>query len=158
MNSREANCQQRAEQLIDGSPLAQQALAAEYRKLVALFECELSSFERKRYLNLSHEPNKAMNLNSYIHLTGKAYRERQTQAGRWLEQCDAAHATLTVAETDYFLTLDADSILLPEYALRLIQVMQQPGNERLAVAQTPYSAVPGARSTLERIAGASTIS
>ena len=34
--------------------------------------------------------------------------------------------------------------------------MRRPGNERLAVIQTPYSAVPGAPGTLERIAGATT--
>lgn len=160
LRTREAACLQRAQQLSDtlkhGPALQSQLVGAEYRKLAALFECELSSFERKRYINLSHEPNKAMNLNSYIHLTGKSYRERQTGQGRWLEQCDPAHATLTVPETGYFITLDADSILLPEYALRLIQIMEQPGNERMAVAQTPYSAFPGASSTLERIAGATT--
>jgi RHS repeat-associated protein len=34
--------------------------------------------------------------------------------------------------------------------------MNEPGNERLAVAQTPYSAFPGAPGVLERIAGATT--
>ena len=34
--------------------------------------------------------------------------------------------------------------------------MEQPGNERIAVAQTPYSAVPKAAGLLERVAGATT--
>lgn len=34
--------------------------------------------------------------------------------------------------------------------------MEQPDNRRIAVAQAPYSAIPGAPSTLERIAGATT--
>lgn len=160
LRSRENSCLQHAQALHDAithgpAPHAQR-LAAEYRRLAALFACELTSFERKRYINLSHEPNKAMNLNSYIHLTGQSWRERVTEAGCWLEQCDAADATLTVPEAGYFITLDADSILLPDYALRLIEVMERPGNERMAVAQTPYSAFPGASSTLERIAGATT--
>ncbi len=65
-------------------------------------------------------------------------------------------AELIFPSCSYFVTLDADSILLPEYALRLIHVMEQPGNERIAVAQTPYSAIPGSPSELERIAGATT--
>ena len=63
---------------------------------------------------------------------------------------------LRVPDADYLLTLDADSLLLPGYALRLVYLMERPGNERLAVAQTPYSAVPGAPGALERTAGATT--
>src|SRR5512139_2068964 len=158
LRAREITCQQRAQQLAEwlegGAALS--VLENEFRKLVALFECQLSSFERKRYVNLSHEPNKAMNLNSYIHLTGKHYREHFTEHGWWLDEVEPARATLSVPAARYFVTLDADSILLPEYALRLIQIMELPDNKRLAVAQTPYSAFPGASSTLERIAGATT--
>ena len=160
LRARETTCQQRAQQLaecLEGDVvLSAQVLENEFRKLVALFECQLSSFERKRYVNLSHEQNKAMNLNSYIHLTGKHYRERLTEQGWWLDEVEPARATLSVPEARYFVTLDADSILLPEYALRLIHIMELPGHERLAVAQTPYSAFPGASSTLERVAGATT--
>ncbi len=156
LRQREARCHQRMQELSKGPALFLSALNSEYRKLAILFECELCNFERKRYVNLSHEPNKAMNLNSYIHLTGKHYRQRMTEKGRWLEEVEEAHATMSVPAARYLVTLDADSILLPEYALRLIHIMEQPGNERLAVAQTPYSAFPGASSTLERIAGATT--
>ena len=52
--------------------------------------------------------------------------------------------TSIVPDPDYVLTLDADSVLLPEYCLRLVHLMEQPENERVAVAQTPYSAFPGA--------------
>ena len=38
------------------------------------FQVEVTSFERKRFVNLSHEPNKAMNLNSYIALIGRQWR------------------------------------------------------------------------------------
>ena len=41
----------------------------------------MTSFERKQYVSLSHEPNKAMNLNSYIGLMGGTYREVQTVGG-----------------------------------------------------------------------------
>ena len=49
-----------------------------YRRLVWIFRADLTSFERKRYASLSHEPNKAMNLNSYIGLMGGRYRLRNT--------------------------------------------------------------------------------
>jgi hypothetical protein len=45
-----------------------------YRRLPWTFACEISSFQRKRYVNLSHEPNKAVNLNSCIGLISGAYR------------------------------------------------------------------------------------
>ena len=151
---------QRAQSLMqaleNGTPLSLEQAQTEYRKLAALFDCELTSFERKRYQNLSHEPNKAMNLNSYIGLVGRHFRERVTDQGLFLGEVSTVQAQLSIPATDYFVTLDADSILLPEYALRLIHVMEQPGNERIAVAQTPYSAIPGAPSELERIAGATT--
>src|SRR2546422_7723608 len=52
--------------------------------------------------------------------------------------------------------VDADSILHPDYTIRLTHFMEQPGHERIAVAQTPYNAFPNAAGALERIAGATT--
>ena len=73
-----------------------------------------------------------------------------------LEAVDAGQATQIFPDADYLITLDADSLLLPGYAMCLIGIMEQPGNERIAVAQTPYSAIPNAKTQLERIAGATT--
>jgi cellulose synthase/poly-beta-1,6-N-acetylglucosamine synthase-like glycosyltransferase len=122
----------------------------EYRRLAALMQVEISSFERKQFVNLSHEPNKAMNLNSYIGLIGRSLHEVD---GR-LEDCAPRIATLAVPAADYVLTLDADSLILSDYALRLIDIMER--NPRIAVAQTPYSAIAGPARVLERIAGATT--
>ena len=52
-----------------------------YRRLVWIFRADVTSFERKRFASLSHEPNKAMNLNSYIGLMGGRYRVRETPGG-----------------------------------------------------------------------------
>ncbi|MCO5170137.1 MAG: glycosyltransferase family 2 protein [Planctomycetes bacterium] len=131
-------------------------LARGHALLAARFAVELGSFERKRYANLSHEPNKAMNLNSYLELIGKDLREARRRDGLHLVPTDPERATLRVPDATYVVTLDADSILLPDYAARLVHVMEQRGNERVAVVQTPYSAVPGATSLVERVAGATT--
>jgi hypothetical protein len=136
--------------------LAAAEIARAYRRLAALFRAELAGFERKRYANLSREPNKAMNLNSHIACLGRGFREEPRADGLHLVPAAPGEATLRVPDADYLLTLDADSLLLPGYALRLVHLMEQPGNERLAVAQTPYSAVPGAPGALERTAGATT--
>ena len=56
---------------------AGRACAQLYRRLAWTFRAELSSFQRKTYASLSAEPNKAMNLNSYIGLMGGSYREVQ---------------------------------------------------------------------------------
>ncbi len=131
-------------------------IAREYRRLATLFKCELTSFERKRFANLSHEPNKAMNLNSYIGLIGGSFRKAIGRDGLCLEPCEPEAADLRVPDADYLVTLDADSLLLNDYAMRLVHIMEQPHNRRVAVAQTPYSAVPGTANMLERVAGATT--
>lgn len=128
----------------------------EYTRLASLFRVELTSFERKRYANLSQAPNKAMNLNSYIGLLGGSWREVQHGDELQLEAAKAGSDTLHVPKADFLITLDADSLLVPEYALALLNEMLRPGNERLAVAQTPYNTIPDPPGLLERVAGATT--
>ncbi|WP_208983586.1 glycosyltransferase family 2 protein [Geodermatophilus obscurus] len=127
-----------------------------HRRLVATFTARVTSFERKRYRSLSHEPNKAMNLNSYISLMGGSYQEVDTPVGLALVRSSARDAHLVVGEPDFVLTLDADSMLLPEYAARMVHLLTQSAHSRVAVAQTPYSSFPGSTTRLERISGAST--
>ena len=136
--------------------LSRKRIEREYRRLAALFRVEITVFERKRYTNLSREPNKAMNLNSYVGLLGQSWREVQRGAGLELEPAIPGPASLTVPDADFIITLDADSVLVPEYALILANEMLCPGNERLAVAQTPYITIPDAPGRVEQIAGATT--
>ncbi len=138
------------------APLSSAQIDREYRRLAALFAVEISSFERKQFANLSRASNKAMNLNSYIELMGGHFRTSARADGVHLERCNAEQAELSFPAADYLITLDADSLLLSDYALRLINVMERPGNRRVAVVQTPYSAVPGTPRMLERVAGATT--
>jgi cellulose synthase/poly-beta-1,6-N-acetylglucosamine synthase-like glycosyltransferase/chitodextrinase len=127
-----------------------------YRRLVWTFQAEVSSFERKRYVSLSHEPNKAMNLNSYLGLMGGSYREVQTVTGTALVRSAPASSDVSIPSPDYVVTLDADSVLMPEYCLRLVHLLEQSEYRDMAIAQTPYSSFPGSATRLERIAGAST--
>jgi cellulose synthase/poly-beta-1,6-N-acetylglucosamine synthase-like glycosyltransferase len=127
-----------------------------YRRLVWTFQAKISSFTRKRYASLSAEPNKAMNLNSYIGLMGSSYVERQTPAGLHLVPAGDAEPDLDVPDCEYVLTLDADSVILPEYCLRLVHLLEREEHSQVAVAQSPYSAFPGPATRLELIAGATT--
>ncbi|KQV04940.1 glycosyltransferase family 2 protein [Leifsonia sp. Root112D2] len=128
-----------------------------YRRLVRTFSAELTTFERKRYASLSQEANKAMNLNAYIGLMGHDYVEEHTPQGTILRvTSNRVDADLLVDDSEFLLTLDADSLLLREYCLRLVHLLQQPGNERVAVTQTPYSSFRGAATRIERLAGATT--
>jgi cellulose synthase (UDP-forming) len=141
------------------SPAAKQKsvpVASEYYRLSKLFRVEFTSFERKKYVNLSQEPNKAMNLNSYLDLMGHETREIQHDDGVHLIKTAASEGNHIIPDADFVITLDADTLLKPDYALRLVTVMEQPGNESLAVAQTPYSAFPETPNRLERTAGATT--
>ncbi len=137
-----------------GARLSLVEAQAHYWRLACLFRVSITSFERKRYSNLSHAANKAMNLNAYIGLIGGHYREGRDGPHMALNACSPGEATLSVPPADFLLTLDADSVLTPDYAQKLMAIMQ--ADERIAVAQTPYSAFPGAPGALERIAGATT--
>ena len=126
------------------------------RRLAWTFRCGFGSFERKRYASLSHDASKAMNLNCYLGLMGGEYSEQVTPDGLDLVPTVAGSGAIEIPAPDYVLTLDADSVLLPEYGLRMVHLMEQPEHRGVAVAQTPYSAFPNAATRLERIAGATT--
>ena len=125
-----------------------------YNRLAGLFTVQFSSFERKRYTNLSHDANKAMNLNSYIGLIGKSWKEVATPQGLELQQCMPYEASFTIPAADYVNTIDADSLMTHDYISRLVYFLEQPEHQRVAVAQSPCSATPGHRSALERVASA----
>ncbi|WP_141399190.1 glycosyltransferase family 2 protein, partial [Curtobacterium sp. 'Ferrero'] len=127
------------------------------RRLAWTFTAEITTFERKRFVNLSDEANKAMNLNSYIGLLGGAYAFEETASGTVLRTVPSSEeADLVVPASDYVLTLDADSVLLRDYCLRLVYFLEQPENANVAVTQTPYSSFRGAATRIERLAGATT--
>lgn len=128
-----------------------------YLRLTWIFNASTDTFERKRYASLSHEANKAMNLNAYISLMGRRWNREET-AGNVMLRPGAQHRDddLVVPDSIYLLTLDADSLLLRDYCLRLVHFLESAGNERVAVTQTPYSSFRGAPTRIERIAGATT--
>jgi cellulose synthase/poly-beta-1,6-N-acetylglucosamine synthase-like glycosyltransferase len=140
----------------DPARIPLQRLRQLQQRLTWTFRADISAFQRKQYASLSAEPNKAMNLNSYIGLMGDSYVEMATPAGRALIPAGRAQADMVVPDSDYVMTVDADSVILPEYCLRLVYLMEREENERVAVAQSPYSAFPGASTRIERIAGATT--
>jgi cellulose synthase/poly-beta-1,6-N-acetylglucosamine synthase-like glycosyltransferase len=130
-------------------------LDREYRRLGTLFCTEISTFERKRFANLSHASNKASNLNAYIGLMGGRFRVRDEGGEALIEPVGADEtADLEVERPDYVLTLDADSVIRGSYMVELVDLLEQ--RTDLAVAQTPYLTFPGARSWVERVAGATT--
>ncbi len=66
-----------------------------------------------------------MNLNSYIGLMGGRYVEVDTPAGRTLVPAGGETPDLIVPDCDYVLTIDADSVILPEYCLRLVHLLER---------------------------------
>jgi cellulose synthase/poly-beta-1,6-N-acetylglucosamine synthase-like glycosyltransferase len=141
----------------EGAQLPIERVRQLYRRLAWIFDAEVTVFERKKYASLSHEANKAMNLNSYIGLMGGTYFQRETPDGLILiPVAEGQKGDVTFPDSEFLLTLDADSILLREYCLRLVYFLQQPDNARVAVTQTPYSSFRGAGTRIERLAGATT--
>jgi cellulose synthase (UDP-forming) len=130
-------------------------MAQERDHLASLFSAEISSFHRKAYANLSADRNKAMNLNAYIGLMGGSFTIWQ-EAGqiRLVPATDPEHADLVIPQSSYIMTLDADSIVLPDYLLTLVGILER--DPTAAVAQTPYLTFPGSKAAVEYVAGATT--
>ncbi len=144
---------------LPGDALTPPDIEREYQRLLAVFNVEVTTFERKRYQNVSLEANKAANLNTYIGLLGHTVRERLHADGWHIETIDPADAgddAIAIPDATFVLTLDADSMLRPDYALRLSSVFAEAKNKNVAVVQTPYIAIPNAPGQLERISGATT--
>ena len=131
-------------------------LRCAYRRLASRFQVTVRTFERKCYTNLSHEPNKAMNINTYIALMGGRFRERADGTRLLLERTSPNERGLAFDDSDYVVVLDADTVVHPEYVLRLAHSLSRPEHRRVAVIQTPYSAFPGSARLLESVAGATT--
>jgi len=142
------------------TPQSFEQLASEFDALSTMFKARVSLFERKQFANLSHAPTKAANLNSYISIMGRRLMSRSGPKG--LELVDAGEADAGTAElveppdAKYVIILDADSFLLRDYATAMVAAMESPENERAAVMQTPYTAIPDTPHVLERAAGATT--
>jgi cellulose synthase/poly-beta-1,6-N-acetylglucosamine synthase-like glycosyltransferase len=148
-----ARCRRRAYAIAGRTPSRAEA-DAEYRRLARLFCADISTFQRKSFENLSHAPNKAMNLNAYIGLMGGRWVAVEEDGRRRLEPTNGRLCDLDVERPDYVLTLDADSVILNDYVATLARILEE--NPRAAVAQTPYLTFPHGPSPVERIAGATT--
>jgi cellulose synthase (UDP-forming) len=151
-------------------------LKAEFDRLSYMFKTQISLFERKKYLNLSHSPTKAANLNSYISLMGKRFKVSTESQGNTLIDCGAEDASdeirrgrdtlfgsrannepsFEISDAKYVVILDADSFVLADYVTCMVSAMEAPENGRAAVMQTPYTVIPGTRSVIEKTAGATT--
>jgi cellulose synthase (UDP-forming) len=140
----------------DDYPTADRIITLSQR-LTRIFSVQVDYFERKKYRSLSHEANKAMNLNSYIGIMGTSWVEEVVDGAILLRPApDGVEPDLVIPDSEYLLTLDADSLLLRDYCLRLVYLLEQPENARVAVTQTPYSSYRGAPTRIERVAGATT--
>jgi len=95
-----------------GAVLSNKRVTQLFRRLVLIFQSEYEYFERKKFASLSNEANKAMNLNSYIGLMGGAYRTDETPDGPVLVAVPEEKADFIVPDSEFVLTLDADSVLL----------------------------------------------
>jgi cellulose synthase (UDP-forming) len=127
----------------------------EYDILARLFCTDISSFQRKTFANLVHSPNKAMNLNAYIGLMGGHYAMWRSDDGVVLEAA-APHApnAIAIPTADFVLTLDADSVILNDYMLQLVHLLD--ARPEAGVVQTPYLTFPKGVTPVERVAGATT--
>lgn len=130
-------------------------LELERDRLSSLISGEITSFHRKSFANLSADRNKAMNLNAYIGLIGGCFSIQKNDAQTCLVPAsDRDSADLVIPLSDYVMTLDADSVVLSNYLLTIVDSLES--DPTAAVAQTPYLTFPGSKAAVEFIAGATT--
>ncbi len=143
----------RAERLAEATLTAEEA-DAEHSRLALLVCDDVTHFQRKSFANLSHAPNKAMNLNAYIGLMGGRYVRVHRNGVTSLDPAIGSEIDVDVPRPDYVLTLDADSVILNQYVATLVDILE--ADPRAGVAQTPYLTFPNGEAPVERIAGATT--
>jgi cellulose synthase (UDP-forming) len=136
--------------------LTHDELAREFEHLGYLFKVRISAFERKRYTNLSQASTKAANLNSYVGLMGRSFDVEAIGGHRFLTETTAGSASISVPDAPYIIILDADSILLPNFATCMLSALESPNNQRVAVMQTPYTTIPNTPNLIEKAAAATT--
>ena len=128
-----------------------------YDRLISWLTPRISVFQRKAFANLSHSPSKASNLNTYLNLAPGPYAFTHRGGVPELRPVNGdAEPDFVVCDATYVMNLDADSFVRPGYVSTLVEILEQHGHEKLAIAQTPYRAIQGSASQLERIAGATT--
>ncbi|WP_150306491.1 glycosyltransferase family 2 protein [Planctomonas psychrotolerans] len=133
-----------------------QRMSELYDRLVWIFSAELETFERRAFASLPSGNGRAGNLNAYLGLMGGSYRLEDSPDGGILHPCAPADADTVVPDADFVITLDASSVVLRDYALRLVHHLELPSNARVAVVQTPSSSVARATTVLGRTIEAAT--
>ncbi|MFC1511309.1 glycosyltransferase family 2 protein, partial [Candidatus Margulisiibacteriota bacterium] len=131
--------------------LPQNQLRQHYSTLVSIFDSTVNSFQRKKYQNLSWKHSKAANLNTYLSLMGKSFQEVTSNGRSYL----VPGSDLDFETFDYFLILDADTVVSPSYLKMAVACMKEDGNEDLAVYQSSPQSYPFSGNWLEGINAAS---
>lgn len=135
-------------------PADAETALAELVGLSARFRSDVGAFERKTFANMSHAANKAMNLNTGLHLIGKHVAAVDVLGERRL--FEDAWGDILFPPCDFVMTLDADSLVAPSYAETLLAIATAEDAGDVAVVQTPYATLPEPETKLERAAGATT--
>ena len=147
----------------DAVPLSRAQAHRIFVALRQLFVLNLTVFQRKLCPNLSHERTKAMNLNSCVNalfdpalVTASCSSCSQKSPS---SVCPEHEFLMRFSQTpDYFLVLDADSFLHPDYlslALRRFHSSLD-ASEDLALVQCHFSGITEHGSQLSKYAGLST--
>jgi cellulose synthase (UDP-forming) len=100
-----------------------------YRRLAWIFRAEISCFDRARYPLLSQARGPAAGLDSYRALMGQSFDVVDGTDGQQLVPA-GNRGSIRIPAADYVLALDPDSMLLPEYCLRLLERTGLARNER----------------------------
>jgi cellulose synthase/poly-beta-1,6-N-acetylglucosamine synthase-like glycosyltransferase len=116
-------------------------IAAMLEPLRRITRTQVSSFNRKAWRNLSRNPTKADNINSFLNLLGKPIRE--TKQGELL--VDFVRGRVVFPRTEYISILDADTNVAPDYVINLVSIMERGENNTVAIGQSicQYEYDPG---------------
>jgi cellulose synthase (UDP-forming) len=140
----------------NSKPPAAEDVDTRIGNLARIFDPAFTVFERKRYANLAATRDKAGNLGAWLGLAPGPWREVNREGSRILVASDGTSAEFVVPDSANLVLIDADTLIAPDYTATMECLLDAPGNEDLALVQSPYRAFPHASGRLERIAGATT--
>ena len=152
-----ADAQALREAAADGAELSVTRVRQLYRRLAWIFRAEVTSLRAQAFASLSHESNKAMNLNSYIGLMGGRYRIGDTAGGRVLLPVQRRRMPTSTSPTPSTCSRSTPTACCcRSTACGWSLHASSPRTPASLSRRRRTRAYPGAPTRLERIAGATT--
>lgn len=137
----------------DNPGITAQEVEGAWSELLIFFKVKVRSFERKSFANLPKTRNKATNINAFLSLEGGEWILGYDAGGRKVillpdspeAEVLSGARKVKIKKHDYFLIVDADNRIFPEYLSEAIPFMEREVNQEVSIFQSPTWSLPSAK-------------